>query len=177
MTFALLVLALIAVNRARGDDRWKPSWLPGRALFYAAGAVGLVSLLVAPPLLAIAWALTYLVWGLPPWGRWYDLGRLPDDFGRHSPPNLFERWVAELAAGVDHTALFLRHFAIVPGLLLVASLVEAWWLPLIGIPFAVVVVLAYETGWRLWPKQPILLAELLTGAIWGALIGGVSYVV
>jgi len=34
MTTAIFTIAACAVlNRARGDDRWMPDWLPGRALY------------------------------------------------------------------------------------------------------------------------------------------------
>ena len=174
---AILILLATAINRARGDDRWKPAWLPGRALFYCGIMLGLASLLVAEPRIALAWGVAYLIWGGFAWGHWFDLGRLPDNYGRE-PPKGLERIIHEWAGGNDHIALFLRHliFAL-PALGLVSF--GLWsWVPLaLTVPFAALIVGGYELGWRLTPKQPIRTAELLTGALWGALIGGVHYVV
>lgn len=144
---ASMTLALCAViNRARGDDRWMPSWLPGRPLWYAAPLIGLAALLIQPPLAAGAIALAYLVWGVPAWGRIYDLGRLP---GGQS----------------DHLRFFARMLLAVPALLVFGS-----WGAFLGLSFAGLSVLAYELAWRWKPDNPIWIAELATGALWGALI-------
>lgn len=144
---ALLVLVLSAgLNRARGDARWMPAWLRGRTLWYVAPALGLVALLLQPPLAAGAIALAYLVWGVPAWGKIYDLGRLPGSSG-------------------DHWRFFVRMLLAVPVLL-----VFGWWGALLGAAFAVLSLAAYEIAWRWRPANPIWLAELATGALWGGLI-------
>lgn len=179
MKLLLLVGLLSAINRMRGDDTWKPAWLPGRALFYASGAVALLALLAWPPVIALVWGLTYLVWGFPAWGRWFDLGRLPDGFARWDvKPDPFERIINAISFGNDHAALFGRHLLmILPGLALLGFLLGVGWLPTLAVPFALAALLSYEAGWLYTPKSPIRTAELLTGGVWGLMIGGLSYVV
>lgn len=146
MFAAFLVLALCAgLNRARGDDRWMPSCLPGRPLWYVAPLIGLVALLAQSPLAAAAIALAYLVWGVPAWGTIYDLGRL--------------------GGSNDHLRFFARMLLAVPVLL-----VFGWWGALLGVLFAGLSLAAYELAWRWRPSNPIWLAELATGALWGGLI-------
>ena len=147
MFAAFLILALCAgLNRARGDDRWMPSWLPGRALWYVAPALGAVAVLGQPPLAAVAIAGAFLLWGVPAWGAIYDLGRLPGPSG-------------------DHLRFFLRMLLAVPVLL-----VFGWWGALLGVVFAALSLASYELAWRWRPANPIWLAELATGALWGGLI-------
>lgn len=181
MTFfalALLILIAAALNRARGDASWMPSWLPGRALYYASAGIGIASLLFAEPRIAAAWAIAYLAWGAPAWGRWFDLNRLPDGWARAGEnPSTFEHWITDLAAGHDHIAMFLRQLLVFPGLVIVSLGLWSWVPVLMTIPFAALALGCYELGWRLSPKAPIRTAELLNGALWGALIGGVHYVV
>lgn len=181
MTFfavALLILIAAALNRARGDASWMPAWLPGRALYYVAAGIALASLLFYEPRIALAWGLAYLAWGAPAWGRWFDLERLPDGWSRDGvEPSTFEQWIIDLSGGRDHIAMFLRHLFVVPGLVLVSFGLWSWWPLVFAVPFAGLALGAYELGWRLTPKQPIRTAELITGALWGVLIVGVSYVV
>jgi len=43
MMNAIFTIAACAVlNRARGDDRWMPDWMPGRALIPVSIAIGLI---------------------------------------------------------------------------------------------------------------------------------------
>lgn len=97
---ALIVLVCACLNRARGDDRWLPSWLPGRALWYVAPALGFVALLAQPPLTAAAIAVAYLLWGVPAWGTVYDLGRLPGGGNDHI------RFFARMLLAVPVLAVF-----------------------------------------------------------------------
>lgn len=173
----LLILIAAALNRARGDASWMPSWLPGRALYYASAGIGLASLLFYDARIALAWGIAFLIWGTPAWGRWFDLGRLPDGYARPDDGSTFEQWITELANGHDHVAFFLRQLLIVPGLLIVAFGLGSWWPLAFALPFAGAVLGVYELGWRLTPAAPIRTAELFTGALWGVLIAGVSYVV
>lgn len=178
LNIAILVMIVAVLNRARGDARWMPSWLPGRALFYVSAAVGIASLLVTEPRIALAWSIAYLMWGAPAWGRWFDLERLPDGWARAGEdPNTYEQWIIDLSGGNDHIAMFLRHLMIVPGLLLVSFGLWNLWPLAFALPFAALALGCYELGWRLTPKAPIRTAELFSGALWGVLIGGVSYVV
>ncbi len=64
----LVVLACGAINRLRGDEAWKPSWMPGRALIYASPAIAAVSLAVQPWPIAIAFGAGYAFWAVWGWG-------------------------------------------------------------------------------------------------------------
>lgn len=171
MSVLLFVIFLCAaLNRARGDDRWMPARLPGRALWYVAPLVGVAALLVVSWPIAVATAAAYLFWGLWPWGRWYDLGRLPAPIAASN--DNFETLIERLAGGNNHRALFLRHLMVAPGLVLLGWL-AGWPAALIVIaPFlaAAAITLTYELAWRLNPSNPIWLAELATGAIWAGVI-------
>lgn len=178
MNYALLILLCAVINRLRGDGSWLPDPLPGRALYYCAALVGGASLLVADPRPALAWALAYLIWGSFAWGRWFDLGRLPDNHGRDAPAKGLEGFIDKLGRGNDHYAFLIRQVLfLVPALALVSVAIMSWVPLVLSTPFALAILGAYELGWRLTPKQPILTAEVITGALWGALIGGVHYVV
>jgi len=167
----LVTLPLFAAfNRMRGDDTWMGN-LPGRALYYVAGLVGCIAHGFLPPLAALAFALTYLVWGAPAWGRFYDLGRLPPDFAREGiEPDLQERFLSWISRGNDHTALFIRHCYVLPGLVVTGYILDKAWLAPMAGTFAVLATLAYEFAWRVRPGNPIWVAELLTGALWGLLL-------
>lgn len=147
MMAALIMLLCAGLNRARGDDRWMPAWLPGRALWYVAPAIGSVALLAQAPLPAAVLALAYLGWGIPAWGRIYDLGRMP-------------------GGSSDHMRFFLRMLLAAP----LPALAFGWWGALLGLLFAGLALAAYELAWRWRPHNPIWLAELMVGALWGVLI-------
>ena len=85
--------------------------------------------------------------------------------GRTTPAgrdiSLVEQLCLDAALGNIWAALMLRHaFGMLPAMFVVS-------------PFAILaaplIVIAYELGWRITPLAPIRTAELLTGAIWGAL--------
>lgn len=161
----LVIPACALLNRVRGTDFLKNLGLPGHGRLYVSPVIaGLAYLVGASPWIG----LVYFVWSLMPWGRWFDLGRLPDDFGRENkPPDAFERVINKISFGNDHVALLLRHSLALP----VAYFVWPW-----GLLFPPLALAAYEIGWLVTPKAPILTAELLTGALWGALIylGGLA---
>jgi len=169
MTTALLaLLACSGLNRARGDDRWKDAiGLPGRALFYTAPAIGAVALLVSGSLVAAAiWGIGFLIWGAPAWGHLIGLGRhVPD-----RPPSRLEATLLELSGGNVHLALWLRMLFCLP-----AFVGAGWWVGeplamLLALPFAGAAVAAYEAAWRVHPVNPIWVAELAVGALWGVVI-------
>lgn len=60
-----------------------------------------------------------------------------------------------------HVALGLRHAFAVPLLLPFG---------LLALTFPILAVAAYEAAWRIRPANPIWIAELAVGALWGALI-------
>ncbi len=169
-----LVLVCSALNRARGDDRWMHTgWgkLPGRPLFY-----------VAPILALFTWnplfGLAYLLWGLPGWGHLFGLGRHEP---RDREPSWLEwrcLWMAEYQ---PHIAFMYRHaLAIIP-LEWALSYVNGRGFTVVNLSaalFPTLAVVCYEIGWQLWERdksrQPILIAELLTGCVWGVYAFGAS---
>ncbi len=162
MIGAAIILACAGLNRARGDDRWMPGWLPGRALWYVAPAIAVVALLAQPPRAAALLGLAYLLWGIPAWGRAFDLGRMPDPTpGGPDFVDVLSEWLF----GRDHAVLFVRMLLVVPPLWLISG-----WAALLGIAFAGLAVAAYELAWRWRPDNPIWLAEIIVGALWGSLI-------
>lgn len=179
----LLLPIFAALNRMRGDDRWMrktrvhpqqelgPQWLPGRPLYYVAPVVGLLALFVLPPLAAAAFGLAYLIWGTLAWGRWYDLGRMPDNYNRVGQDlDPYEAIVEKLSWGSDHVAMIWRHLMIAPGLALVGFAIGDYSVLFLAPVFAGFVVMAYETAWQNDPAEPILSAEIFTGVIWGLLL-------
>ncbi|CAH1658062.1 conserved membrane hypothetical protein [Hyphomicrobiales bacterium] len=167
-----LVVLCAALNRARGDDRWMPSWLPGRALWYVAPAVGLSAWAFgAPVFTALAATGAYLFWALWAWGRWFDLHRHPDGYNRDGiEPTIIELAIGAASFGSDHVALFLRHLMVLPGIILLFWGANFLWPLALSVAFAAAVVAIYEAAWRLVPTYPIPVAEVATGALWGFLI-------
>lgn len=176
----LLVVPLAAVlNRVRGGG-FGMDRLPGRGCHWAsAGLFPVLLLLGTGWLLAAAWAVGFLVWATPAWGRWMDLDR---NSPSADPPDLFERvieWLAErtplpiarlFGLTFDHAALWLRHLLVLPGLGAVAWVTGLAWLPWATPMFAALVVGAYELARRQTVMRALPLAEYLTGALWGGLI-------
>ena len=161
----LVVVLCAALNRARGDARWMPAWLHGRALWYVAAAMGLAALLVQPWPIALAFAVGYLFWAVFGWGHVLMRvgGRRPD-----RSPDVLE--AALLALPGSLLPVFARMLFILPGVIAVAWLTgrpEFW---LAGVSFAALATIAYHVLFR--PLQPLdwLRAELVVGALWGVLI-------
>ena len=180
MIQALIIALSTITNRLSGDDRWMRAdfheagakWLAGRPLPYTSLLMTVLSSLIHAPAVALAFGLSYFLWRVLAWGRWFDLGRMPDGFNREGiEPEPYEKIIMKLSGGSDHLALFLRHLMVVPGLVLVGWLLSEWWTGLVaGLPMALGFTLAYEAGWRLSSKNPIMTAELICGALWGLLI-------
>lgn len=158
MTTALLaLLACSGLNRARGDDRWMPDWMPGRALFPVSIAIGLIGACFGGLWYGAAFGAAFLVWGAPAWGYLQLLGRPVLGKG----PSRVEAALLRVAGGRGHVALMLRHSFAVPLLLPFGILPVA---------FPVAAAAAYEAAWRIRPSNPIWIAELIVGALWGVLI-------
>lgn len=174
MKYLFIILACSMLNRARGDDRWMGGWLRGRPLFYVAPAIGLLSYLLHPWQVSLAFALTYLFWGTFAWGRWFDLGRLPDGYNRVGiEPTPIER-VIERLSNNDWEAMAIRHSFAVPGLIVICFMSLNLWLLPVAFVFGITVTALYEIAWTIRPNNPIIYAELMTGAFWGTLIVGSS---
>lgn len=158
MTAALLLIIVCsALNRVRGDDRWMPDWMPGRALFPVSIAIGLIGACLGGLWYGAAFGAAFLVWGAPAWGYLQLLGRPVPGKG----PSRVEAALLRVAGGRVHVALMLRHSFAVPLLLPFGILPVA---------FPILAVAAYEAAWRIRPANPIWIAELAVGALWGALI-------
>jgi hypothetical protein len=154
----LLTLAAgVVINVARGNSTWtKKIGLPGRPLWYVTPFIGL-----------LAWnpwfAAAYLVAMFAAWGRWFDLGRMPDGYAREGiEPDPLEKIIMKLSFGNDYIAMLWRHAMGIPLL---------WFLlgP-IALAYPFVVVVCYELGFRLGGDRAITLAEALVGFVWGAMI-------
>lgn len=190
----LIIIACALANRLAGGGLWIGAWwdadlmadrgkrkLPGRAMYPAALGVGMLALAwslatggwsgvgVADITLAGLWCATYAFWRSLAHGRWFDLHRLPDGYGRHGPPTIYERAVELFSFESDHIALFIRHLLVFPGLLVIYWFTEEPIYLIAAVPFAFATVCAYELGHR-YSSKPILIGELLSGAFFGILI-------
>jgi hypothetical protein len=173
LTWAVILGALLAsaaINRFRGMG------VSGSRL-YASGLFGLLTGLVLWDWRAgIAAALCFLFWGAFSWGRWFDLGRLPDDWNREEGEmSSFDKVIEAVSFDNDHLALLARHaFGILP-----AALLLGWWCGwewLAVIPaFAALVVGCYEIAWQVTKSKTIEVAEVLTGLVWGGLLLAVLF--
>lgn len=159
-----LILACSLFNRLRGDDRWMGrnavgdgGFLPGRALYYVAPIIGLLAAVASrSAIVGAVFAAAYFVWGVFPWGYLQLQGHTV--IGKIPTP--LEAFLLKISGGNVFVAHALRHAFALP-LVVVQPLT-------ILLPF--LAVLAYHVGWSLKPTRPILVAELLTGALWGGLI-------
>lgn len=155
----LLILPLFAfLNRLRGGGFFA-SKLPSRPLYWVAVCVLCSSIAVLPYQDAFVFTLAYFVWGVYAWGRWFDLGNMPE---LTRPIKPLERVIERISFGSDYIAFgarmafaspFLAYFGLVYVLLF---------------PLACVVI--YEVSWRLWCDNPIPKAELIIGVLWGSML-------
>jgi hypothetical protein len=182
VTALALIPFLAFLNRVRGGLLGIG---PARWLYVVSGVLAVALTLAYGWRFGLGWGLAYLAWGAPGWGRWYDLGRLPENYMRPSPPEpgtyhyAFE-WIAKRMPGFsgrlhkDHWALLIRHLLIVPCLAIPGYLTGEWWLVWAGFPAAFLIVASYEIGWRLHAagktSGPTGIGEWLTGLVWGGLI-------
>ncbi|CAM5764780.1 hypothetical protein [Bosea minatitlanensis] len=162
-----IILACALLNRLRGDDRWKPAWLPGRALFYVAPAIGTVALLAQPWPVALAFAGGYVFWAV--WGWGHILMRV-GGFRPDRPPDAVERALLRLPGSI--LPIFARMLFALPAAIAVAWLSgrpEFW----IAAPsFAAVATFAYHVLFRPIGAYDWLRAEFAIGGLWGLLIIG-----
>lgn len=155
---AALALACAVLNRFRGGGLYAEH-LPGHPRFYVSAAIGIMCWLVFGWMTALAVAASYLAWSFLPWGRWYDLGRLPDDFVARKP-NDFEILIGRLPN--DHVRFTVRNLiALLPAAVLMSPLM---------LLLAPAQTAAYEIGWRTTPRVPTVTGEWITGAMWGGFI-------
>ena len=113
-------------------------------------------LLFTTPIKAGIFALCYLISNLAPWGRWFDLGRHPDDFVTRDPIWM-ERLINKLPN--DHVRFLARHYIfMIPAIVLISP---------IFIFLPPLIVLAYEIGWKYSESNAIRTGEGITGLLWG----------
>lgn len=182
MTSVFFVPLLAFANRVRGGLFGKA---PIRWLFIVSIILGIILTVLYNYIVGFAWGAAFTIWGVRGWGRWYDLGRLPENYNRPGPPvkGSFEwniEWIAKYFPRFggrihkDHWCLFVRHLIIVLALLVPSILTGPSWLFLLGFPSAILFVLMYEIGWQLYDrkytKEPTAIGEWLTGVIWGILL-------
>ncbi len=142
----LMVLVTSIINRMRGDARWKPVWAKGRALWYVTPLMLLTALTVLSWPWAAGVAVWYLLWATPAWGYLQLLGHHVDG----KEPTELEVKLLKVTGGNVHLAFLLRH-------------------ALAG-PLAPLILGAYVLAWRVSPSNPIIVGELITGALWGLMI-------
>jgi hypothetical protein len=151
----IIFLACAAVNYGAGRYEWMPAFFRGRPLYYCAPAIGVLAAAVLHWQTAIAVALAFTAWRAPSWGHLYQLGHVvPTD----RPMPLHERICLKLGFGNVYAAAAIRHSYMLP----LAVLLPA------ALAFPVLTVAAYELAWRL--RRPVVLAEPIVGALWGAII-------
>lgn len=154
----LLVPAMALVNRARGGGLYADR-LPGHPRYYMAVLVAALTFPFIGPIDAVAVAISWLAWAMLPWGRWFDLDRMPPDAVQRTP-NAFENLINRLPN--DHVRFTARNLiALIPASVLISPLMLA---------LALVQTAAYEFGWRTTPKTPTVTGEWITGAAWGAFL-------
>jgi hypothetical protein len=154
----VIVLVMTILNRVRGGG-FDAQALPGHPRYWVTPVVGLFAYLWSGSLMHGAiFAGCFLVWSLVPWGHCIGLGR----WSPAREPAYLELHALEAAGGSPYLALFiLEAIGLFPAILLVSFA---------GLFMLVLMVPCYELGWRLRPKAPIELAELLVGALWGGLM-------
>lgn len=168
MTIVLVVMLSTLINHVRGGGglfgaavSGAIGRIPGRPIYYTWVLMGLVAWLVVPWQYAITTALTNLTWGLLPWGRWFRIGARP----RKEEHDWFTDAVEQIGGDDDFFCFALRNaVALMPAALLIFAPMPA----LSGLIF--LQPLAYLGVQVFSGDDNIGWCELLTGAIWGALI-------
>ena len=159
----VVIFACALLNRVRGGGLYGDR-LPGRALYWVAPAVGALVLLVSPWPVALAWAVGYLVWGLPGWG--FTLSRL----GGYAPDREPEGLDAALGRLPTLLAVAVRMMLVMPAVAAVAWLIGDWRFLAAGPAFAAAATTIYAILFRPIGSHDWMRAELAVGVLWGALI-------
>jgi hypothetical protein len=113
---------------------------------------------VTTPIVSGTVSLCYLISNLNGWGRWYDLGRLPEEEPRDG---FMEKYIDKLPN--DHFRFLARHFyGLIPAYILLSPI-------FLLMPFLIVA--CYEVAWREYENlNAIRPAEYAVGALWGLFI-------
>lgn len=177
-----VVLSIALLNRFRGGG-FLSSAVPVKSLWIVFPLIGFIALPYQGLYQSLALSLAYLIWALPPWGLWYDHGRMALLNREYSK---YEMIVEEISYWItkktgNHTwkkqdiiSNFIRHLMVVPALVIPYLVFGNIMFLYLAIPFAISIVLCYEFAWILWDNKktdaPIEAAELFVGILWGILI-------
>lgn len=175
MVALLLIPAFALLNHIRGGaGLFAPlaslvAKLPGRAIYWCAPVAGLLAWPVLGGANALLFALTYLAWGIPEWGRWYTLNR--ESRSISGEPSawaaLLERYADRIPWGqiTDPETNTPRNdyacFTIRNTVLLLPLAVISPWLVLLG-PLQTV---AYEIAHRVRHPGGVAVGELIFGGM------------
>ena len=155
MWAAIPIMAFL--NRFRGGG-FGAEHLPGHPRYWVTPVVGALAYWhTGNALHAAIFAACYLAWSLVPWGHAIGLGR----WSPVRDPAPIEETLIHWTDNPWLKLLTIEVVGLFPAMVLVS-------------PFAAAMpplfVACYEVGWRLRPRAPIELAELLTGGLWGLLL-------
>jgi hypothetical protein len=187
MFFILSLLAIAGMsclNHIRGG--WLHKYfdvIPGRGeMIVATVGTGLIMLALSFNFtLALGTALLYVLWAMPAWGRWFDMGRKVWNENRLKDAEGYEaviEWISGKFGSYnvspewfDRRCMLIRH-----NLLTVLSIPFAWYFGMWGVvPAAFLlscnIVVCYELAWD-WKKSEdaIQFAEFWVGILWGLLL-------
>lgn len=156
--FLLLIPVFSILNAYRGGGFFAEQSrkiLKIHPRFQVTIVIFLILYFVSNAYLAFTFAISYLISNLFGWGRWYDLGRMPEEPQRGS---FLEKYIDKLPN--DHYKFFARHLI---GLLPAIVLISPYFL---AMPF--LIVLCYEISWKKYGNlDAIRPAEAAVGALWG----------
>ncbi len=180
--FLSVALSIALLNRFRGGGFLSPV-IPVKSLWLVFPLIGLIALPYQGVYQSIALSVAYLLWALPPWGLWFDHGRMALLNREYTKYEIAVENVSGFITrrlGIhgykpqDILSHFFRHLLIVPALTIPYFVFGNAMFLYISIPFAIAIVLCYEVAWILWDHKktdsPIEAAELFVGCLWGALI-------
>lgn len=172
----LVIPVLSYLNRIRGGGFWADK-IPGRPLLWVFPVVLAIAILLQGYVIGTGFALLYLSWAFPPWGRWFTLN--------HIPPvreiTIFERIVEFIPSlfmkksyWFDFICFTIRNIITLSPLVLLYFLsYNLLGLIAIVIGVSILIVMCYSIGWKIQDKYSLLsiqTAELLVGAFWGGLL-------
>ncbi|MDQ3024122.1 MAG: hypothetical protein M3R04_07045 [bacterium] len=153
MIALLVILACGALNRLRGTDTLE--FLPGRPLH-------VVSIVIAAlgywlhGWWGLAFGATYLLWGSFGWGHIYTFGK----FVPQRPWGADEWFFWRVGGKTYWGANLARHAVVLP-----LAYVQPW-----VMIFPALTALIYFVNARYFLKWGVLVAEVLIGMLWGALL-------
>lgn len=142
---------------------WVVAYLPAKlAHFYFVAAMYRLS---------IGIALAFLFWRLWEWGRWIDLGSLPNDHNREGVElTVLERLITSVSFGSDSVALIWRHMLLVPALWIFYQFGGSVELLILAPGFALAFASAYVVAKYINSTDYVWMAEIAVGFLWALLI-------